>query len=497
MEKSQQKMLLNSVIAFFVSAALTWLGVTALRSGIPLFQKVLVGCAALAAWGFCAKFTHHLLTLKGYKGIVLTAAVMPGIGLFIASILPDYVEPVKAAPKPQRILSPKEKKLNVCMAEAAVMAAISVVLAGVALWVLTGQTQHPFVAAVCIILGIAFYGLSGEMANQLLVRKGYDGFVLTAGFVWLIGVFIACLLPDTTSGKRIRATGGMIESTTPISRLFTALIVLAVCALCFCCLVPLWHVLMVSLSDGFSALSHEGLAWLPIGHLNFGGYSYVFKDNSIMQSYLNTLIYVVGATAMCMFIDITCGYSLHCKTKAKGFMSILVLLTAMFSGGMIPTYMVIRKLGMVGTIWSLIIPGCTNAYFIMMMMRAFDSVPQATIEAARIDGASEVVLLMRIMLPQTLNMASVIVLNSVVLQWNSWFNANLYVPNVRELWPLQLWIKDIVATNSTFLQTSNPDYNRYLLQYALIVAATLPILAAFPFFIKKMEKAVVAGAVKE
>ena len=360
---------------------------------------------------------------------------------------------------------------------------------------LTGTLQHPLSAVLLFLTALAAGIASGKLANSLLREKGYTGITLSAGWVWIIGVFIASVLPD--AGKTVTVKSGMVEEKTPGAVIAHTVVIIAVVLVCFCCLIPLWHVLMVSLSEGLPAMAHEGITWVPIGRFHLGGYAQVFSDSSIMQGYLNTLIYVVGGTAFCMFINITAGYSLSQNTKLKSAMSVFVLLTAMFNGGFIPTYMVVRKLGMVGNMWSLLIPGCTNAFFVMMMMRAFSGVPQATVEAARLDGASDWQLLWHVMLPQAMSMAFVVILNSVVLQWNAWFNANIYVPSNQSIWPLQLWIKDIVARNSTFLQSSNPDYNRYLVQYALIVVATFPILVAFPFFVKQMEKGVIAGAVKE
>ena len=102
----------------------------------------------------------------------------------------------------------------------------------------------------------------------------------------------------------------------------------------------------------------------------------------------------------------------------------------------------------------------------------------------------------QVMLPKAMNLGFVIILNSVVMQWNSWLQASIYVTNKKNLWPLQLWIKQITADNENFLRSANPDYNRYLIQYAVIVAATLPILLLFPFFQDKLEKGVIAGGVK-
>ena len=132
----------------------------------------------------------------------------------------------------------------------------------------------------------------------------------------------------------------------------------------------------------------------------------------------------------------------------------------------------------------------------IMMMNAFNSVPHEMYEAARIDGAGHFRTMWQVMLPQAMNLGFVIILNSVVMQWNSWLQASIYVTNKKDLWPLQLWIKQITADNENFLRSENPDYNRYLIQYAVIVAATLPILLLFPFFQDKLEKGVIAGGVK-
>ena len=290
---------------------------------------------------------------------------------------------------------------------------------------------------------------------------------------------------------------GMVEHPTVSGKIADALIVVLLCVISFCCFIPLWHVVMASISDGKTLLAHEGLLWLPVGKVSLDGFKLVFADSGILKGYLNTLIYVVGATTCCMLINTVGGYVLSRETKLKGILTILVMFTMMFSGGLIPTYMVIRQLGLVGTRWALIIPGCTNAFFLIMMINAFGGVPASTVEAARIDGAGHLKVLFQVMLPQTKSMSTVVILNSVVMQWNSWFNASIYVTTKRDLWPLQLWIKQIVADNSSFMLNADPDYRRYLIQYALIVVATIPILAAFPFFQKQLEAGVMGGAVKE
>ena len=274
------------------------------------------------------------------------------------------------------------------------------------------------------------------------------------------------------------------------------IIYLLVALVAFVSVIPMWHVLMTSLSDGKMVMAYEGLVWKWIGNFNLKAYNLIFDNASIVSGYANTIIYTVSSTALGFVLAAITGYALSRDTKLKTPVSLILMATMLFSGGMVPTYMVIKSLGWVGTRWALIIPGCTNSMFMIMMMNAFNSVPREMYEAARIDGAGHFRTMWQVMLPQAMNLGFVIILNSVVGQWNSWLPASIYTPNNNNLWPLQLWIKQIVADNANFLRSANPDYNRYLIQYAVIVAATLPILVLFPFFQDKLEKGVIAGGVK-
>lgn len=290
--------------------------------------------------------------------------------------------------------------------------------------------------------------------------------------------------------------GGIVEHPSMVERVVHVLVVAVLLSICFVAIIPMWHVLMASFSDGKNLLAHEGVAWLPVGEFNLAGYRHIFKNTSILMGYANTLIYVVGATSIGMAINITGGYVISRESKLRVPLTLMFLLSILFSGGLIPTYMVVRGLGWTGTRLSLLIPGCTNGIFVVLMMNAFRGVPESTVESARIDGAGHLRTLFQVMLPQAMGLGTVIILNSVVLHWNAWLPASIYIPNNRGLWPLQLWIRQIVAENEEFLMSVHPDYSRYLIQFAVIIIATVPILAAFPFFQEKLEKGVIRGAVK-
>lgn len=289
---------------------------------------------------------------------------------------------------------------------------------------------------------------------------------------------------------------GMVEATSPGAHIANVALGIVIFLVAFCSVVPMWHVLMSSFSDGRSLFANEGLLLLPAGDFNLGGYALMLKDSAILRSYLVTILYVV-ATALCgLVLNVLGGYVLSQPSKLRGLFMGLMMFSIMFSGGLIPTYMVVEKLGLVGSPLAVILPGCTNAMFVVMLMNAYLQVPKETVEAARIDGAGHLSVMFQIMLPQAKGMALVTMVNTALAAWNDWFSASIYLPRERDLWPLQLVIKDLVARNADFLNYANPDYNRYLIQYVVIVIATLPILILLPFFIKKLEENMVLGAVK-
>ena len=294
-----------------------------------------------------------------------------------------------------------------------------------------------------------------------------------------------------------QTTLSMVEHPGVVGTLGDILIITVLSIVALICVIPLWHVLMSSFSEGQQLMAHSGTVLTPVGgKFNLGGYEYIFKDSSVMLGYLNTLLYVAGGTALGLVMNVVGGYVLSRETKLRSVMTLIVIFTTMFNGGMIPTYMVIRKLGMTGTRLALIIPGATNAMFMLLVMNSFLSVDKSYYEAASIDGAGHLSTIFQVILPQAKGMVIVTAINTAIMKWNSWFEASIYVPTDKTKWPLQLWVKQLTSSGMDFLKTQNPDYNRYLIQYAAIVISTVPILVALPFFIKKLEKGMVLGGVK-
>ncbi len=297
-------------------------------------------------------------------------------------------------------------------------------------------------------------------------------------------------------GRR-HSRGGMIESRSAGSVIADIIMIIILSIISLCAVVPLWHTLMSSISDGQTLFRTEGLVMLPVGKATLAGYKLALRDSSILRAYGNTLIYVIGSTFFGLVLNVLGGYVLSRKFKLRSTLMMAITLTMLFTGGTIPLYMVVRRLGMVGTRWALMLPHCTNGAFMVMMIKAFDSVPESTVEAARIDGAGHLRVMFQVMLPQCFSFALVTMVNTAIIAWNAWFSASIYVPTDKTRWPLQLWIRDLVASNQDFLNWTNPDYSRYLISYCVIILSTLPILLMFPLFIKRLEKGMARGGVKE
>lgn len=297
------------------------------------------------------------------------------------------------------------------------------------------------------------------------------------------------------AGKK-KPHSGMVEGHSVWSYLADAIIIIVLGIVALCCIIPLWHTLMSSVSDGKTLFATDGLIIKPVGGFTLDGYKATLHDSSVIGAYGNTLLYVFGATFFGFILNSIGGYVLSRKCKLRSAFMIMITITMLFTGGTVPLYMVVRSLGMVGTRWSLMLPHCTNGAFMVMMVKAYESVPEETVESARLDGAGHFGVMFRIMLPQCFSFSLVTMVNTAIITWNAWFAASIYIPTDRSRWPLQLWIRDLVARNQDFLNWTNPDYARYLVSYCVIIIATLPILLMFPLFIKRLEKGMAQGAVK-
>lgn len=277
--------------------------------------------------------------------------------------------------------------------------------------------------------------------------------------------------------------------------------IMLVC-ICAVTLYPLLFVLSASISRPEDVLSGE--MWLWPTDLSLAGYVRVFDNSELLQGYSNTIVYTLVGTAVNLVMTVMAAYPLsQPNVYGRNAMMGFIVFTMFFSGGLIPTYMIVRDLGMTNTMWALIIPSAVSVYNILVMRTFFQSgIPQEMIEAASIDGSSDFRTLLRIVLPLSMPIIAVMVLFYAVGHWNAYFSALIYLTD-RDLYPLQLFMREILiqgqmedmvnAADSSHAQTIMEEE---AVKYAIIVVANLPIFLLYPFLQKYFVKGVMIGALK-
>jgi len=279
-------------------------------------------------------------------------------------------------------------------------------------------------------------------------------------------------------------------------RIGNGIFMILVCAIM---LYPFLHVLFASVSDPNALIRHRGLLLHPLG-FNFGAYKLVFRNPNILSGYLNTIIYVALGTAINIVLTILSAYVLSRKDFIfRRPLMFLSIITMYFSGGMIPLYLQVMHLNLINTIWAIVLPTAMSTYNLIIMRTAFENIPDSLEESAKLDGANDLVTLVRVVVPLAMPTIAVILLFYSVGIWNSWFNAMIYLQD-RTLYPLQLVLREILIANDTSSMTAGIAGDVVPLaesvKYATIVVATLPVLVIYPFLQKYFVKGVMIGAVK-
>lgn len=266
-------------------------------------------------------------------------------------------------------------------------------------------------------------------------------------------------------------------------------------------LYPMWYVLCASFSDSNKLVAHEGIMITPLD-LNISAYEKVFANPMIIKGYINTILYVVIGTVINMVLTIIGGYCTSLKNVYwSGAMMKFMTFTMFFSGGLIPMYLlVVRTLDLGDTIWALLLPGAISTYNLIIIRTGFASIPDTLIEAAKLDGATHLQIIVKIVVPLSKATIAVIALYYIVGHWNSWFPAAIYL-DTRTKFPLQLVLREILLQNSTDSMAGNVSAaDQYSvgesIKYGVIVVATVPILIVYPYLQKYFTKGVMIGAVK-
>ncbi len=283
---------------------------------------------------------------------------------------------------------------------------------------------------------------------------------------------------------------------------FDIINVIVLCIVLLVILYPLWFVVIASISDPMKVSSGE-LLFLPQG-INFEGYRMVFRDQNILTGYRNTLYYTLVGTTINVILTIMAAYPLSRKDwVGRGFFMGALTFTMFFSGGIIPTYLVMSSLGVVNTVWAMIIPGAISVYNTIVMRTYFtNTIPTELQEAAMVDGATNTELLIKIVLPLSMPIIAVMTLFYGVAHWNAFFGALIYLTKPA-LYPLQLVLRTILIQNQAsqdMLGEMDTLASRVMMaeiiKYALIIVSTLPMLLLYPFLQRFFIKGVMVGAIK-
>lgn len=273
----------------------------------------------------------------------------------------------------------------------------------------------------------------------------------------------------------------------------------------FITLYPMYYILIISLSAPEVAITMKVYV-RPIG-LNLNAYQVLLKNTEFWHAYKNTLIYLVPNTVLPLVTATLVAYPLsYKKLMGRKALTWFLLVPMYFSGGLIPSFLLVQKLGMYGSPLALIIPGCYSISNIILVRSFFRTVPDELREAACIDGANIYQILLNVYLPSSVAIFAVIAIREMVGSWNSWYSAYIYLPK-RTWQPLQLYLRRMLTLEATVVsdelsEEAARDLEEFKLamaqlKYAMIILSVLPILCVYPYFQRFFIKGVMLGSLKE
>ena len=266
----------------------------------------------------------------------------------------------------------------------------------------------------------------------------------------------------------------------------------------FITLYPMWYILIVSISSA-QHINAGTISFWPKG-INFDAYKIVFENDKIWRAYANTILYTVTGTALQVVLTAMCAYPLSRQDfYGRKFFTVFTTLTMFISGGMIPLYLVIMNLHLINTMWAIILPPAISTYNMIVMRTSFQAIPHSLAESAYLDGANDIQIFARIILPLSKAILATMTLYYAVAHWNSFFPAMLYL-NDQSKYPVQVLMRDIIIagdmTGDTGDVTGSLNIVATNYKYAVIIISMIPILFVYPFLQKHFTKGVLIGAVK-
>ena len=276
---------------------------------------------------------------------------------------------------------------------------------------------------------------------------------------------------------------------------------LLLCAVVISILYPLVYILIASFTDPVTLLN-EGISF-NVSEWTLEGYITILSDPAMIRGFINSFIYSTLFALLSVSTSVMAGYALAQKELVgRSFISNIFVVTMFFGGGLVPTYLLIKSLGMLDTIWAIILPGAVNVWNIILSRTYFQSLPKEVIESSKIDGADDLQTFIKIILPLAKPIILVLVLYAFVAQWNSYFDAMIYLKS-DDLAPLQLVLRRILIQNEPMPgmisdQLALAELKRLseMIKYAAIVISSLPLMIMYPFFQKYFEEGVMVGSIK-
>ena len=282
------------------------------------------------------------------------------------------------------------------------------------------------------------------------------------------------------------------------SRIFDFCNILFMLCLAFITLYPMYNIFIVSISSA-EYIYAGAVSFIPKG-INFDAYRMVFKNDSIWRSFGNSILYTTVGTAINVVCSAMCAYPLSRKDfYGRGFFTLFVAVTMFISGGMIPSYLVVNQLKLINTMWAIVLPGAISTYNMIIMRAFFHNLPVSLQESAYLDGANDITILFKVVLPLSMPIIATMTLFYAVGHWNSYFNAMIYL-NSKSKFPLQVLLREIVVAGNMADESSDLTSNINIIainfKYAVIVITVVPILVVYPFLQKHFTKGVMIGAIK-
>lgn len=280
---------------------------------------------------------------------------------------------------------------------------------------------------------------------------------------------------------------------------FNWMIIIIMAGYAFITLLPLLHVLANSFSS--PEMVNKGAVGIFPKQFSFEGYKRVFGESSIMQGYANTLMYTAIGTVIQLVLQFTAAYPLSRKDlRFRSFWNFFFVIPMFLSGGLIPTFLVVKALSLLNTIWAIIIPGCVGLFNIIIIRTYIStSIPWEMQEAAMIDGAGNLRIFINIVLPLCRPIVAVMTLYAIVGYWNAYFNSLMYITDDK-LFPLQRVLQRILVSSESGIGGSiggvEKELLNELLKYSTIIVSSLPILLLYPFFQRFFEKGLMVGSIK-